>query len=67
MEGPFSIAAVFLLDKAHRFVSRLHWAEKLEEIVLWGLYAAPSCADDLSDSAKQRLEEGDLLMHIRMP
>lgn len=64
MEGPFSIAAVFLLDEAHRFVSRLHWAEKLEEIILWRLYTAPSCANDLSDGAKQRLEERDLSVHM---
>lgn len=62
MEGPFSIAAVFLLDEAHCFVSRLHRAEKLEEFILWWLYATPRGVDDRSDSAEQRLEERDLFL-----
>ena len=50
MGEPIPIADVFLLDKAHCFVSGLHWTKKLEEILLWRLYAVPSGMDDLSDS-----------------
>ena len=64
MERPSDIAVVFLLDEAHRLVSRLYWTQKLEEIILRWLYATPSDMDNLSDSAKQRLEESDLFRGI---
>lgn len=62
MEGPFSIAVVFLLDEAHRLVSRLHRTEELEEFILWRLHTTPRSVDDLSDGAEQRLEERDLFL-----
>lgn len=62
MEGPFSIAVVFLLAEAHGLISGLHRTEKLEEFFLWGLHTTPRSVDDLSDGAEQRLEEGDLFL-----
>jgi hypothetical protein len=60
MEGPLSITRVSFLDEAYCFISRLHWAEELEELILWWLYAAPSGVDNPSHNAEQRLEESDL-------
>lgn len=60
MEGPFSIARLFFLDEAHRFETRLHRAEDLQEFILWWLYAASGGVDNLSHRAEQRLEEGGL-------
>jgi len=34
VEGPFSIAAVSLLNEAYRFVPGLHRTEKLKEFIL---------------------------------
>lgn len=60
MEGPFSIAGVSFLDEAHCFVAGLYWAEELEELILWWLYAVSSGVDNPSYNAEQRLEESDL-------
>ena len=64
MEGPISIAIVFLLYEAHRLICRLYRTKKFKELVLWRLHAAPSGVDDLSDSAEQGPEERGLFSRI---
>jgi len=64
VEGPFAITVVLLFDEAYPFVFGLYRTEELKEFILRWLCTTPRGVDNLSDSAEQRLEEGDLFPYI---